>query len=257
MKLKKPENSNPVADLSDMQSSVGHREDDKVDFKVELTFGSSEIPLDGRIFEVAVRKAVLRLQYEGVDIDPGSRYGQRKLENEISTSVTTTDKSTGQISASAAAKAKASGSATTMPAADLSAEAGASASYSRERSQSRVTDHVTKTHRVTALGGDRWQLQEPADKAVLDGTYIHSDPLCTFTAISGANRHGISAIVSVRQRDLNIVPNPDRMALIGRTKTRDKLIAILLAKAIHRHLEAEETYQGLVDVSVSRCETDD
>jgi hypothetical protein len=187
--------SNPLEELSELfMVSSNHPSDGQGDdLRYQLRFGETELVLeDGRVCKVSVGRAFFALSLSGLAIEPGSEYGARIKQNEVTSTRTSETTSRGSIKGAAAG--------TFGPVPGANASGGVEGEISRRRSES-STETVARTL-VTPRGGQKWEIVEP-EQQQLNGVYLpHDVALCRVKALRGANHKEVTARVYVKQRDL-------------------------------------------------------
>lgn len=236
------QNKNPLEELSELFAIASDQPDSASTdhLHYQLRFGETELVLeDGRVCYVSVQRAFLQLDLSGLTIQPGSEHGNIPKSNEVT--IQHASKKTSQASF----KGKVEAALNRTP----SGQASATGELSRSTTETAAYE-TTKT-RVTARGGQRWEIVEP-DKQPLDGTYLaHDVALCRLQAKRGANQREVTARVYVKQRDLLFrYEGSGLVSFVRLTRNKERLLNILIAKALNTKAPADShLYAGSLILS--------
>lgn len=252
-------NTNPVRQLVELKTAVREgRAEDGTDHGLTVGLGifQDEVEVDKITVAVGIKKAIVSVDLEGMEIVDGSKLGldvaparvsaKTSMESTVQTGLESS--LAHDVIAAAEIGALASSGKTSVSA---SGKQTHSASASLKTVREIAVDHVT----VKAVGNDMWRVTEP-DEAVLDRHYLDHEQLCAIRPLGAKpNRQHVEVSVFARQKEMEVtVTRDDRM--ISRSKAKDKIIGILVAKALHE-VNDRSDYDGVVTFSVSKVEHED
>ncbi len=212
----------------------------QVQLIADLRAFSAEMEGDGFTASVAIKKATIEVELDGLDFAPGLRFGEPVAKAKTSTTVEKDQRKT-----EAEVKGKASIDTSLVPI------VGGAAKGTMAVSQTSTTTTTTKEHHypVRAIPGGRWLVTEPED-GPLSNSYLTGDALCDTVPITGSNRLGSTTRITAKQKDLVIKP-------VGKFFERfnvnqERLAAVVLAKALNG--PREEGYRGVLVLCESEAE---
>lgn len=244
---------NAISDLVDLRLRLRRSEIDQETFFVhsELRIGTAEVNDDeGITFKVAVKRLIVGLEMDGVDVEPGSRFGEpvRTSGPTVKASHRSESSTTAKIDGRALLKVSETG----IPSGGASSEVKGSKEL--KDTVVKETQVEIQDHHVVARGGDRWEVIDRV-KDRLDGTYLSDEQaLCCLKSSKGANRRAATLVAEIAQRDL-IFDMSETGAFRKLSTTQKKLIGILIAKCAH--ISADSQYAGKIRVSRSESEVED
>jgi hypothetical protein len=212
--------------------------------KADLRVGAAELTNEDIAFEVKVKRLLLDLELGGLNLKPGTRYGEPEKANVVLTRTSTAVEQTGKR----AFKGGVSGKADSALVASASAEGSAELSHQRTETRKYDTKIEHKQLRVKALGNDRWSVAEP-DGTELADTYLNNVSLCDLEPVEKANQRVATVRVVADQRDFAFDIN--RRSLASLSVTKKKMLGILIAKCLS--LDPLQ-YQGKVVLSESEVD---
>jgi len=221
---------NALPELMDLRARIDHASGskDEAGLSVELRIGSADLEDDqGELLaRVSVKKAILSVDCDGMDIAPGERHGEPVKEggpvtkHQIRSEAISTVQGGLDANLVASSKEGASGAG--------ALKAGASREI--KTSRTRESSYEEQVSFVRALGGDRWEISEP-DETPLEGTYLNDKRICSVVPSKGANRQVVKVTTEVKQRDLDF--DHSHKFFRGLTATHSRLAKIVIAKAIN------------------------
>lgn len=215
----------------------------------DLRVSVSEFYDGDRPIPVAIKK--LSIAVDRIGFDPSSlpRFGDVPRDNTVKAARTTTtvDQTSGSLKGKAAGHFGIVGPA---PVASADASAAIEGAIARKTETKLVKKDTIYSTRVAPMPGLRWEVTEPPNQS-LNGRYVEGAALCSLESRHGANRFAVSVQASVLQKDL--VFNDDQLGFFGREKTRDRLVAIFMAKCATLNASA---YAGRVLLSKVDIESD-
>ena len=253
------QNTNPVRQLVELKTSVRESNAEngsRHDLEVGLGVFQDEVDIDKVTIAVGIKKAILSVDLEGMEIVDGSKFGLDIAPARTSTKTCAESTVQTAVETAVAAEAIAAGeigalSATGKLSVNASGKQTQSASASLKTTRESAAEHVT----VKAVGNDMWRVTE-LDEAVLDRTYLSEQPLCAVRPVRAKpNRQHIEVTVFAKEKEMDVsITRDDR--LIPRSKAKDRIVGILVAKALHE-LNGSKDYEGVVTFSRSKVEHED
>jgi len=242
--------NNSIAELVDLSARlVKGSDDDGQSLNVELrvhphsVYGPNDLCIS-----VAIKRLLLNLDLNGLEIVPGTRYGEPTKDNVAVREFTHVTEVSEEATGSGEAAIKISPIGTP----EVSTTGRASGSIAAKEA---LSYKDTRTFsRVRALGNMRWEVAEPPwEIQKLDLTYIPDKTLCRLSVKDRANQKSLEIKATVRQRDLDLEADRASRLLPFRTPNQKKLLKIVIAKA----LSTEGEYNGLITFSKSAIEIED
>jgi hypothetical protein len=216
----------------------------ETDLFLDLRFGLGGIEINGQEIDVGFRVAELYLELDGVEITPGSRFGDHRVDPVVSQNLKETSK------ASISKNTNTKGGMST----DLKS---LSMNSSHDRATSIVREDVVaqesskREYRISARPNNLWLLEGPDGGALVD-TYFAGDLLCKIRPIDKSNRHGAKIVLIARKRHI-MHSCPEKKAgllskLYSGNTNLDRVFGVLLAKSIGNS-EKYGKYQDYIEIS--------
>lgn len=253
----RPFHKNQIPLLSEFKLSLfPDTERSSLDFLCvgELRFGKDEFEENGITYTVAVSRAFLNLQAEGMSIDPNSKYGEKILPPSVSLASSKSQK--GKKTTSTSNKLRLQFNTNSGVAID--GGAGGTNENQSDGEFCSSTNEILEIPRVKAIGGDNWEVTEPLGQngeALLDGKYLNSTPLCQLTKSEKTNRHLAIGSVMIKARDFEL-GRANIKGVINRLKdlstNKDNLLKIYLTKELGKN--NDEPMPNSVVISTSESE---
>jgi hypothetical protein len=248
-----PENNNSLPDLLELVVRLDESPDNPelTDIKVELRIATTDLngPEDLN-FTVGLKRAWLSLDLLGLELVPGSRFGEPTKPNQVAFESKFSKESTMHASAVAGASLKL-GAAPTGLSASAATEIGGKRSTDSKTTSSRSATETEAHIRVKARGNLKWEVSEPPQTNTLDATYLDNEVICRAKAARGANAMSISMIAYARQRDVILELNRKGISFGFPSKNHEKMMKILISKAIS---SSNEKYNGTITLSESEID---
>lgn len=240
---------NSLPDICELEVRLNKVSSDQEEIEcvVDLRIHNSEIALGDEECQVCFKKLTISVDLEGLDIVPGSRFGEPRKSNEVSfTKHSTQEKSKEKKLGYGLSTAFGRGRV------DASASANAGSQSLAKHTTSNESREVQVHRRVKARPNKRWEVAE-LDNEPLDDTYLENTVLFRANKAIGSNRERIAAEVKVKQRDLLV--NQIRITQSAETFfsrlsiNQRRLLDIFIAKSISSALYDGKTYIGEIVVS--------
>jgi hypothetical protein len=237
---------NTLIEFCELQASIGSSDtpDAPMELTASLRIEPAELENEKGTFlaTIGAIRAFLKLEFDGLEISPGPRFGDL-VRGDVTTKTSLTTTATGST------KLNVSGDLTVAASGDLpkaGAALGAGISKDVTTTLQQETTIEQKRSPVRAMAGGRWEVYEDGKKP-LQGAYLQNQVLCGLEAINGANRKALSVVVEVKQRDLTFKRSL-KGCLSKLSLTDAKLANILIAKSIAEH-GAPGKYNGTIKLS--------
>ena len=253
------QNENPVRHIVELKTTVVELETadgGRHDLTVGLGIFQDEVEIDKITVAVGIKKAIVSVDLEGLEMVDGSKMGVDVAPARILTKTSAESAVQTSVETAVASEAIAAGEIGALSAAgkvsvNASGKQTQSASASLKTMRESVNEHVT----VKAVGNDMWRVTEP-DEAVLDRTYLNHVPLCAFRPVGAKpNRQRVEVSVFAKEKDMQVEVTRDAR-LIPRSRAKEKMVGILVAKALHE-VNGGTEYEGVVTFSTSKVEHED
>ncbi len=253
------ENKNPNSELCDLQ--VVYQKDEETRQlipRVQLTLGTTDVTFNTEeTYLIALRKLYISIDSSGYQYDSTRKFGLKVKPTKVAraTTITSSDKDSGNKKCSKSLSLNLN-------------KNGASGSAEYERGANNQSEHVnevtsnlreeTAIHRVTALGGLKWEVTEPLDRSnVLSGTYLNGVKLAEFNEIKGSNHCSMVIIAHAKQRDISIeLLNKSLLKFRKNSNNKNRIFDILMSKFLHNQINSEIKYSGQVQFSWSSFENE-
>ena len=218
----------------ELTAPQGGRTGEAVGLNAELIFGQQPLSGQGVSFRLGVKNGFLRVNLEGCDIVPGTRFAVHDqpatVEREVKREETQTD--TTKAEGSAAARFGLSPKGITG---EAEIAGGAAGSRARARITSYRHEGIEEIHKVTARGTNSepsWEIRDP-ENPILDGRYLGPDNLCEVAP--QAEHYQITARFECRKRDLGLTEIECGTWL--RSIAKEKLALAVVATELGKTLE--------------------
>lgn len=199
---------------------------------VSALFDECEIVTDGLEHRVGVRRCVFSLGLTGLKTATAGKAGASDLQE------ATIVRATAERGRKKTGGGKASVS-----------EKGAGLEFSASRSDDvRVSKTIETAERKAVLQvrpGNKWTLESSNEKPLVGYGVGFQTPFCILLDTDRANMRKIDVVVSAKQRDLVITPDP-KTKRRARKGVDDAVQGILAAKKLHEELGLGESYAGLI-----------
>ncbi|MBZ9673999.1 hypothetical protein [Mesorhizobium sp. ES1-3] len=162
---------------------------------LDLRFGLGSIGIGGQEIEIGFKCAELYLDLDGVEITPGSRFGDQRVD------------AVAMHSLKESVKASSSNAASTKGGFDLDpTKFLASASHEESRSVAQESnfekDHIKKEYRISARPNRLWLLEGPSGGPLVN-TYFAGDLLCKIRPLANSNRRAAKIVLLARKKDVH------------------------------------------------------
>lgn len=218
----------------------------ETDLILDLRFGLGSIEINGQEIDIGFKCAELYLDLDGIEITPGSRFGDHRVDAVAIHTFTESSKTS--VSKTATTK----GGVTIEPT-NLSANVSRDQSASLEREDAFAHDSVKNEYRISARPNGLWLLEGP-NGGPLTNTYFVGDILCKLRPKDKSNRRGAKIVLLARKKNIHFSP-PDKKVgifskLSGGNINLDRVFGVLLAKSIG--VEKADAKQGYIEVSSIR-----
>lgn len=231
----KTENKNAFRKVVDLSTTVESLEEaGKHAVNVHLGIYREEIDLEEAVVEVALKTAYVSVEVEGLEIDPGSKYGEVAVPARLVVEHTVTESLTRGIEEAAAVEATVQGSLSPLKAGlDVSMKGQVSGKQSAGYTLTDSRAETRSVQFVEAIGDDRWKIAPEGN--VLHGKFIQGQALFVATASPGRpNRRGVAVSVNVRKRDIDVTLTADKRFLKIPKVNKEKMIGLLVARSLSR-----------------------
>jgi hypothetical protein len=190
---------------------------------LDLTIGQGSIQVSGDLMEYGIKAAILHIKLEGLEIIPGSKFGEKLLEQasvrNIEREQVVHNSNGGKVAASLAS---------TDPSVSVAYEAGSSVTITEK------SDVTELTQNVVALP-NRWMFSAPNNSTLVGTVLSERTPLCKIQTVEGANRKSLSLSLVVKKKDIefDLKAFNSTNALRNMFSTnKDRAIRALIAKNI-------------------------
>ncbi|MQY50076.1 hypothetical protein GAO09_29015 [Rhizobiales bacterium RZME27] len=201
----------------------------ETEFRLELRTNSHELDLeDVRVF-VGFNRMTLQLECDGIEVAIGERHGDHTPQNDIVTKLIAKSTSGTKMAGSVGVDLDITTALSGMP-----FKASGSAEGTSGTSVERETTRTETSKFVSAKPGDKWVISSPNSEP-LSAKYISADhPLCILKPKAKSNRTGLRAHLYAHKNDMVITSDqkPSLFAVTSEKKNKERVLAILLAKAV-------------------------
>lgn len=215
----------------------------ETDLILDLRFGLGSIEIAGQEIYIGFKCAELYLDLDGVEITPGSRFGDHRVE----AVATQTFKESSKTSVSKIAATK--GGIAVEPT-KLSANLSRDESSSLAREDALAHDTVKNEYRISARPNGLWLLEGP-NGGPLVNTYFAGDLLCKIRPKDNSNRRGTKIVLLARKSHIHFSPPEKKIGVIsklcGNNINLDRVFGVLLAKSIGG--DRVDIKKGYIEVS--------
>lgn len=213
----------------------------ETDIFLDLRFGVGTIEIGGQEIEIGFKCAELYLDLDGVEITPGSRFGDQRVD------------AVATVSLKESLKASTSSATLTKGGFDLDpTKLLASASHEGSKSVARESnvekEHLRKEYRISARPNRLWLLEGP-NGGPLVNTYFAGDLLCKIRPLVNSNRRVAKIVLLARKKDVHFSLQKKIgivSKLCGGNINLDRVFSVLLAKSIGNDRKIN---QGYIEVS--------
>ncbi|MCA0029589.1 hypothetical protein [Mesorhizobium sp. B263B2A] len=239
--------SNKLIDLAELnidRKVVEASISEETDIILDLRFGLGTIDINGQEIDIGFKCAELYLILDGVEITPGSRFGDHQVEAVI----TDTLKESTKLSASKATATKAG---FTLDPTALLASASHEESGASNMEHAVARDLTRTEYRISARPNGLWFLEGPKGGPLVN-TYLSGSLLCKVRPLEKSNRRGAKIVLLSRKNHIYFSP-PDSgsgiLSKLSRGNTNlDRVFSALLAKSVGN--ESYEKKSGYIEISV-------
>jgi hypothetical protein len=246
------QDQNAIDELVELLLRVSGDSDklDEYEIRVDLRIANADLDgTDGLAFNVALKKARLSLDLGGLDVAPGTRFGEPTKSNEVVIKQKTATEKVVTNEAKAGLNASVSASTTNVQA-GVGLKGGTKHS-TKGKSVSSSTSSENATHlRVKARGGNNWEVSEP-NAAALDASYLSDNVLCRVVATRGANSRTVELCAYAKQKDLILTVTNGGSKIPFLSTNHEKMLKILIGKALSA---LGSQYAGTITFSKSESE---
>lgn len=233
---------NPLSELSEL--FIADLEVNKKggrNARVELRLGEAEVRDGAIVFTVAAQRVFLGLDLTGLSVAFGSRFGDVEKENLIKSTRKTELVETHCLKGNAEISAN-------LAKGNLKGRVGGGASYANTVREKETNTETLERTLVTPRGGDKWEIFDAGGK--LDGKYLSAkNVLCLLKPVKGSNQQHMTVRTYVKQRDLLWTMEAGAPYFKRLTVTQEKIIGILLTKALNTKAPGQPPYSGALILS--------
>tara|TARA_R100000773_G_scaffold29177_1_gene25060 strand:- start:3789 stop:4583 length:795 start_codon:yes stop_codon:yes gene_type:complete len=216
----------------------------KLSCVVDLRVSCSEVPLGDQECTISFQRLIISVDIEGIDIIPGTRFGEPLKNNSVVKKKTISQ-----------AKTKTKNRGWSFGGSTKARPEGAASAENRSSNETSRDTHISedeKHHRVTAKPNLRLEVIE-ADDDPLDGTYMEREKLFEAKTKQGGNRTAATLCLKVKQRDLSIgqiIRNESALSFFSvLTENQRRLIDIFIAKSLSNSVYGSRKYVGEIILS--------
>lgn len=252
----------PTPLLCDLDFHLVENEDSTVECRTELRFGQDEFEHKGNSYTISIRRALLSMDFSGYDVVPQSRYGEPVQSNSLTVKTSYAKEQGTKANASIKGNVEASAKITGYSA-GVTIEADALLAMQSDENVKVDADQETTLLAVKAKGGDYWEITEPTPDGSfrpLNRTFLNSERLCSLSAIPLSNYRGVSGIVKVRSRDIEIqsATTDQKAGFFGGLSTnKSKVLKAFVAAQLAELSPANKSYEGVVEVAMVEVEREE
>ena len=238
--------SNPFTELAELRLEMSAR-DDVFDVQCRLLFGRMHHECNGREFEISLRRAHLRLSFEGCETTLGPAFGESELPSVVEEHALEANSNWG---------AAINGSVDVAGAIDAKAQVQAGSSGMRHRSHNQTRERLPMTRKP----GDSWevvaQTVDGSANADLDGTAMSGQKLCTLQRKEGGNRLAASGEVQVAKSAIAVsVKGGNKLGkALTEWQNKDAIVSQILKRALQREALGGSARSSASVVVVARAE---
>lgn len=238
---------NAIAELVELLLRVaGAERSPETELRVELRVNSADLDgPDGLSFNVGLTKAWISVDLSGLNISPGTRYGEPTKANEVAIKqkVASEQIVENQVGLELSGSLSAAG-------ASAKAQGRVNSKAKDKTTVSTIASENAPHLRVKARGAMNWEVSEARNEQ-LDGTYLNDEVLCRVIGTKGANAQTIEILANAKQKDLvlRVTRNGSRIPFLS--NNHEKMLKVVLAKALSA---SNSDYSGVITFSKSEAE---
>lgn len=199
---------------------------------VSALFDECEIETDGLEHKVGIRRCVFSLGLTGLKTATVNKAGASDLQE--ATMVRATAEKARKRSRGAKANASEKGAGLEF-----------TASQTDDMRLSKTVETAERRAVLQARPGNKWTLESSNEKPLVGYGVGFQTPFCVLLDTDRANMRKIDVVVSAKQRDLVITPDPETKRR-ARKGVDDAVQGIVAAKRLHEELGLDEAYAGVV-----------
>ncbi|GJM17481.1 MAG: hypothetical protein DHS20C13_28080 [Thermodesulfobacteriota bacterium] len=182
----KIDNFNPKSLFSELNLSCSPDSSSHQQFDLIVELRCSEDILSddeyGDVFSVSLKRGFFELDLNGCEIMAGTRYGEHDKSSTISFKVSKEEITRHSKKGEGGGAISTGFSLKKLFSVNASISGGCDAAISHESVCSRINESEEAVRRVTALGGNTWEISEPEGEGVLRGRYLGDENLCNIKA---------------------------------------------------------------------------
>jgi hypothetical protein len=246
---------NSLPDLLELLARTGKASPGKsIDLCVDLRGAIAELEgPDGISFQVGLRRAWLSVEVSGLNVVPGSRYGEPTKPNDIAIKEEFSNQQATSTQGHLGGTAQLSASSRDM-AGKASLDAGIKRSAKNSSVISATSSEVVHHIRVKARGNLMWEITDSPRLSTLDATYLNDCVLCRLAPVKGANAKTAALSVYAKQKDIMLKADKEGRLFSFKSTNHEKMLKILIAKAIS---QTGVGFNGVITFSTSEIEIED